>query len=805
MRRFSLLLALYLLILPTLIGQVIPNQYLVELQDAPAIASFRAGAHRTAKAQFAAARNRVLESQKPAIRALQNGGGRLVHQVDTILNGIIVEMPDAKAAQLAQLPGVKRVTPVHVAKAQLDRALPMHKIAEAWNNLPGGADSAGMGMKIGMIDTGVDVRHPGFIDNSRPALDGYPKFNPVNEEIDRPLVNSKVIVMRSYENLVDRSSGFRLTASDNQGHGTGTAFAAVGRRIDGPYGPISGAAPGAYLGVYRITPGDTGSSSTAAILAALDDAVKDGMDVINLSFGSPSVPDDDNDEALQRIKDAGVIFIAAIGNQGPGFQSTAWPAGSRHAIGIGASGNDRQISTAAAVELPNGTKLPALSGNNTTGRQRQTGLLKDAANLGNELACDPFPAGSLADSIVLILRGTCTFEIKLNNAQAAGAKAGVIYNPEQVDTGLILSQVSNFTTAVWMNNDQGRKLKAQLAETPDLVVTVNPTPDVSPNRIVSFSSMGPSTGSLQIKPDLVAVGDHFVTASPVSCCSTWGDEAGVALTRGFVAIQGTSFSSPLVAGAAAVLKQSRPGLTVANYRSLLTNTADPLTIAAANDRVAIPFEAGTGRLNLSAAQRANAAVTPSTLSFGGGTRTQAGRTRTLTVTNLGTETDTFTITTEAIADSTQPGVSNASITLEPRASTNVEVTFAGTDLRAGSHHGNLLVQGTKSDVILRVPYWYGVPSTTPGSIAIIVDPEPVVGARARVPLTFRVTDTSGQALDDVLPEIEPVTTGGTVISVDSAGGSGLFRAAVRAGSLPGLYVYRIKAGEVAFLFGVQVQ
>jgi subtilisin family serine protease len=803
-RRITLALLLILAFAFPGFAQVVANNYVVELDAAPALEGFRSGRHRTAARQFDAARNQVLASQTAVIRALQNRGGRVMHRFDSILNGVLVEIPDAKASELALLPGVKAVHPVQTVKATLDRALPLHRIPEAWNNLPGGPDTAGAGIKVGVIDSGVDVRHPGFQDDSRPVLDGFPKLGANNEEIDRPLTNSKVVVMRSYENLVDRFAGSRLTATDSLGHGTGVAFAAVGKRIDGPYGPISGVAPAAYLGVYRISATGGLTSSDAAIMAAIEDAVKDGMDVINLSFGGALTPDDWNDAALSRVADAGVIFVSSIGNQGPGYQSSAWPGNSRWAIGVGASGNDRQISTRAVVAAGDLSRVGYI-GSNSVGAARATATLKDSADFQNELGCDPFPAGSMAGSIALILRGTCTFEIKLNNARAAGAIAGIIYNPTVSETNVIMSQVGNRLPAVWLNNAEGLALKSLIKENPDTIVTVDFTPPITPQRLAAFSSMGPNSGSLQIKPDLVAAGDYFVTAAPVSCCGAWGDDSGYALTTGFVAIQGTSFSGPVVAGAAAVLKQSRPGLTVGQYKSLLANGARALRIDAEN-RDAIPFEVGSGQLDLPRSQRANAAASPTSLSFGGGGQDRSAVKQLLEIANVGAEADIFSLTVEPIGDSVSPTLSAESISLDARASGQVEVAFSGQALRAGHHHGYVIVRGTKNDVELRIPYWYGVASKDPGSIAVIVDPPAVVAPAGRASLTFRVTDTSGQAIDGAQPEIEVVTDGGRVDSVDpDPRGSGLYRGTIRPGRTPGTYVFRIKAGSVAYLFAVSVE
>jgi len=784
---------------------VLPGQstgvYIVELDSPPAIDGFRGGSHRIQKQAFTAARSRVRDGQASYVRAVQNRRGKVLYQADTILNAVVVELPGAaEASQIAVLAGVKSVREAREVKAQLDRLLPIHKIPEAWNNLPGGPDSAGKGIKVGIVDTGVDIRHPAFIDDSLPAVEGYPKFGDANAQTDRETINPKIVVMRSYENLVDRFAPARLTANDGTGHGTGVAMAAVGKRVDGPHGPVSGVAPGAYMGVYRITGAGSNSSNDAAIMAALDDAVRDGMDVINLSFGDPRTADDHNDEALQRIADAGVILVCALGNQGPGLQSTGWPGNSRHVIGVGASGNDRTISSRAFVRTDE-LASAAIPGSNSTGLGRFTGPLKDAAALNNELGCDPFPAGSMDGGIALILRGSCNFSVKLDNARRAGALAAIVYNPEQVEVGVTMLQDVNFLPSVWVNYDTGLALKAKA----DTAVTVDLIPSITSDRLAVFSAMGPSTGSLLIKPDLVAVGDYFVTASPTLCCAQWANEAGYPLTPGFLAIQGTSQAAPVVAGAAAVLKQSRPGLSQQQYKSLLINSAQPLLLQAA-ERNAIPFEAGVGRLDLLAAQTSNAAVWPVSLSFGGGTADPARSRRTLTITNVGTEPATYSIAIEPIGDSTKPEISTESVSLEPNAFADVEVAFSGSGLRAGHHHGVLRITNTQNSNELRVPYWYGVASKDPGSIALIVDPSYVVGPQERTSFTFRVTDTSGQGLNDATPEIEIVSGIGSFDPITPhPNGNGLFRGTVRAGRSIGDYAFRLKAGSVSYVFFITVQ
>lgn len=798
------LLSVFLLLASLAVAQVVPNSYVVELEGAPALEGFRAGRLRMARASFEAARARVRDGQERAARALRNAGGTLRHQLDTVVNGMVVDMPDAQVAKLRQLPGVKSVSPVYVAKRHLDRALEQHGVPIAWNYLPGGPDSAGAGIKVAVVDTGVDVTHPGFRDDSLSPVDGYPKYGTSNESRDKQLTNSKVIVMRSYENMVSSSSSQQRTASDSEGHGTGVAFAAVGRRVQGPFGTISGAAPAAYLGVYRLTSG-SGNTTTAAILAALDDAVKDGMDVINLSFGSILAPDYLNAAALQRIADAGVVLVSSMANQGPGYQSGAWPASSEFVLAVGATANNRSIGTGGQVRVDDRT-FAATNASNSVGRGNFTGPLVDAATIDKTgLGCSAFPGGSMSGAIALILRGSCNFSDKIDNAKAAGAIAAIIYNQTQADAAVRMDVGSSTLPAVWINNAEGLAVKAKRAEWDGYTFTVSTMPDRSPDALSSFSSMGPSPGSLNIKPDLVAVGDNLITASPINCCSTWASDAGYALSPEFGSIQGTSFSSPIVAGAVAVLKQSRPGLTQQNYKSLIVNSSSALYLAANDNRLASPFEAGAGRMNLDAAVRSSAAVWPVSLSFGGGGKNSGERRRQWTVSNVSDSADTYTITVQPIQGA-RPELSQDTVTLESGTSASLTVTFRGEELAAGSHHGFLLLKGTHNEIELRIPYWYGVSSNEAGSIALLVEPDYPASANSRQSIYFRITDPSGQALNDAAPQIEVETTGGRVDSVGpSTSGDGMYQAVVRPGASAGVYYFRIKAGSLSYRFPVGVQ
>ena len=260
---------------------VIPDRYIVELANEP-VAGRVAARGRTANGVEVIRRQAEVRSEQAPVKlAIEQAGGQVLGSVATVANAIFVHMPASQAAKLASLPGVKRVYPVREFKLLMDHAVVVHKVVDAWNQI--GLDKAGAGIKIAIIDTGIDNAHPAFQDASLTVPKGFPQ---VNSQADRTFTNNKVIVARSYVNLL--STDPDTSARDDVGHGTGVAMAAAGVLNSGPLATIRGVAPVAYLGNYKIfgSPGVNDSTSDAAIIAALDDAVSDGMDVVNLSLGT---------------------------------------------------------------------------------------------------------------------------------------------------------------------------------------------------------------------------------------------------------------------------------------------------------------------------------------------------------------------------------------------------------------------------------------------------------------------------------------------------------------------------------------
>ena len=170
-----------LLWISTAVAQPVPGRYIVELITEPAMGR--------AKDRAASA-----SSEKQSVRAaVESLDAQVLGSLDTVANALIVRVDEAKARQLATLPGVKRVRQARWFRPTLDAAIPLHKIDAAWSLV--GADRAGAGVKIAIIDSGIDIEHPAFQDTSLAIPEGYPK---VSAESDRAFTNTKVIVARSY-------------------------------------------------------------------------------------------------------------------------------------------------------------------------------------------------------------------------------------------------------------------------------------------------------------------------------------------------------------------------------------------------------------------------------------------------------------------------------------------------------------------------------------------------------------------------------------------------------------------------------
>jgi len=269
------------------------------------------------------------------------------------------------------------------------------------------------------------------------------------------------------------------------------------------------------------------------------------------------------------------------------------------------------------------------------------------------------------------------------------------------------------------------------------------------NRLTDFSAAGPSVDS-SIKPELTAVGgDIYVATQKLDINGEMYDPSG------YILVDGTSFSTPLVAGAAALLKSARPGLTVDQYRSLLIDTGASVVQTGAGATPGVQ-QSGGGLLDMIAALNSTVTAYPALLSLGNSHK--------LTITNIGGSADTFTIAAAPRSGGAVPTVAAGTVQLAAGASADVPVSWDTSSLAAGTYEGFLTITSTSSGTKVNVPYWYDSSSGDPAYITIL---DAISTARRastqRQAILLRSTDISGQTLL-VQPRVTVVSGDGTVRS-----------------------------------------
>lgn len=465
----------------------------------------------------------------------------------------------------------------------------------------------GEGVVVGVIDTGIWPEHPSFADDG-----SYPAHDPLDDSrpncefgntaanpADAPFTcNNKLIGARQMlDTYRAQPGGLEAdefdSARDDDGHGTHTASTAAGNAnvqatvFGRKVGKISGIAPRAQIIAYKALGNQGGYSSDLA--AAIDQAVADGVDVINYSVGGG--PNLLNIDAISYLfaADAGVFVAVSAGNSGPGPQTIGGPSDAPWVTSVGANTQRRQFQ--GTVDLDNGRNYKGAS--ITSGTSMLP--LVDAANAGTSDLClegtlDP---AKVTGKIVLCRRGGNGRVAKSQEVLRAGGKGMILYN--QTDTDNLFTD-NFFVPTVHVDYTEGAMIKLYIASSRRPKAQIEDTAKISsinyaPSMTI-FSSRGPNPTSADIiKPDITAPGLQILAgASPV----VGADEVQGQL---FQAIAGTSMSSPVIAGMYALLKQAHPDWTPAMAKSALMVTAD--TYVKDNDRLtqAGPFAMGSGMVD----------------------------------------------------------------------------------------------------------------------------------------------------------------------------------------------------------------
>ncbi len=639
-------------------------------------------------------------------------------------NAVSIEASPSELTAIAAMPGVKRVELVKECFATLDTSVPLINAPAMWDRV-GGPSNAGEGMKIAIVDTGIDVTNPLFSDVGFTAPAGFPRTNGSGSNV--ALTNNKIIVAKGF--LVGDTS-----ALDENGHGTNVAGIAAGNAgTISPLGPLSGVAPRAYLGNYRAL-GAGGGGGTDLIGRAVDEAVADHFDVINMSLGTVNPPTAAGflEDVVQHAVDAGgVVVVIAAGNttdETAGQPMTiSSPGISPEAITVGATSNSHlagpRATAIVAVPGADDPSLASITAPRAVGTFNPPALdgalgplpYVDVSTLdGGNRGCGALPAGSLKGKIALIERGNCNFSQKVDNADQAGAVAVIIYNkdisegpdggenlfPFGADDTKILSVLVKRSIGLalksWLQSHAG----AQATITPQAVGEVSVPADL----LATFSALGPSVVE-GLKPDVSAPGISIYSGAIKA-----GDPIkGVVDPSGFMSEQGTSQAAPHVAGAAALIRQLNPTFTPEQVKSVLISSAmtDVFIDTAKKERAGV-LDTGGGRIDLGGASSVTATLSPPSLSFG--IRKLKGKNVNVSIdlklTSLIDGQNSFTIGVQQLdpGDGITVTSSTGSLSLTRGQASTATITMAAV---AGSQRrdytGYVLITG--GGQTLHVPYW----------------------------------------------------------------------------------------------------
>lgn len=589
---------------------------IVEFNQAPAQVEVKKESLKGKKLSLSSAKDKVDDAHKDfkahvnALIARKSGTSydtsklTIKRNYKTAFNGVAMTLPGMAVEELLHSGAVKRIW----SDVQVQLELPSEeelkiqpKMADSIPQI--GVDKlhaeniTGNGIKVGVLDTGVDYTHPDLA----AAYKGYRAKTGVDPKgVDPSTVKGWDFVNNDADPMETTYKDWKTTTNPEHHPQTGGAYyTSHGTHVSGTIAAgknnpvdyaVKGVAPDVDLYAYKVL-GPYGSGTTEGVLAGIDKAVEDGMDVINLSLGaSVNDPLYPTSVAINNAMLSGVVSVVAAGNAGPNEKTLGSPGASAFGITVGASDAAISIpafSAAAGEKTFESMKLLGKNfSDNLTSFEGQTYSVV-YAGLGK-----PEELTNVSGKIALIERGVLTFDTKIQNAKNAGASAVIIFNNVDGEIPAYLGESIKYIPAFQLSKADGEYLK----ENPSLTFNLLSAVKTAGDSLADFSSRGPVNSNYDIKPDLTAPGVSIFSTYPEFINNPAdGEDYSSAYAR----ISGTSMATPHVTGVAALMLQQNPDMDPFAVKTALMNTSDDLK----SDYSV--FEVGAGRVDAYQAVHSN--------------------------------------------------------------------------------------------------------------------------------------------------------------------------------------------------------
>jgi subtilisin family serine protease len=540
-------------------------------------------------------RTHLIAGHSEALRDAGLPASSRLHDYSVAFNGFVAELTPAQAAQLAKAPAVVRVWKDEQRTADTvstPRFLGLDGAGGVWQQQFGGDAHAGEGIVVADLDSGIWPENPSFaaLPTPRPdqaAIDATWHGTCEVGASDPIACNNKLIGARYYPEGNDTSHDF-VSPRDFNGHGSHTASTAAGNHgvpvtINGlGFGDASGMAPAARIAAYKVlweTPDGRASGSTSGIVAAIDDAVSDGADVINYSIsGSTQYIVSPDELAFFGAADAGVFVSASAGNNGDSVGVSSVAHNAPWEMTVAASTHDRGANK--TVTLGDGSSYTGLGYGPAVGPAEivdSTASALPGASTTAATRCysSAFAGAPVLDpakvtgKIVLCTRGTNARVDKSRAVKEAGGIGMVL-----IDASPAQSPSADFHSvpSIHVGFTAGQAIKTYVdgnVGSATATISATDTSLMEAPTMAGFSSYGPALagGGDLLKPDITApgVGVIAAVAPPNNNGQDWNS------------YDGTSMSAPHITGIAALIRQKHPTWSPMWVKSALLTNASPLT------------------------------------------------------------------------------------------------------------------------------------------------------------------------------------------------------------------------------------